>query len=160
MISSPPMIQKQLSESLTIIAQTDFPDQWPNLLPVKIFFFFSFFLFFFSSFFSSNQINWSFFFFQKELLSKIQLDNPMVMNGVLQTLNSIFRRYRSSYESNHVKLELLHVLQHFADPLLQIFKVFFFFSFSLFSLFLSFFFWNQLIIFHSLGNRYSYWSKR
>ncbi|KAJ3119632.1 Exportin-2 [Physocladia obscura] len=36
MISSPNAIQLQLSEAVTMIADTDFPDQWPNLVPLLV----------------------------------------------------------------------------------------------------------------------------
>lgn len=35
MLSVPPHIQKQLAEALSIISNSDFPAQWPELLPVR-----------------------------------------------------------------------------------------------------------------------------
>ena len=33
MLSTPPLVQAQLSEALSIICAHDFPQQWPELLP-------------------------------------------------------------------------------------------------------------------------------
>lgn len=62
MCTVPDVAQKQLSESLSIISNHDFPDQWPALLP--------------------------------ELVAKLTTtDDLSVVNGVLETANSIFKRH-------------------------------------------------------------------
>jgi exportin-2 (importin alpha re-exporter) len=36
MVAVPPAVQRQLSEALSIISQSDFPHKWQNLLPVRL----------------------------------------------------------------------------------------------------------------------------
>jgi len=54
------------------------------------------------------------------LVSKIQLNNPVVMNGILQTAHSIFKRYRGMIKTNETMLELQLVLSQFTTPFLEI----------------------------------------
>jgi len=35
MVAVPPAVQRQVSETLSIISQSDFPQKWQNLLPVR-----------------------------------------------------------------------------------------------------------------------------
>jgi exportin-2 (importin alpha re-exporter) len=60
MLKLPPPIQKQLSESLTMIVDNDFPHKWENLL--------------------------------EELVKRMNTRDFSVINGVLQTAHSIFKR--------------------------------------------------------------------
>jgi exportin-2 (importin alpha re-exporter) len=60
MLHTPILIQKQLSESLTIVADNDFPKKWENLL--------------------------------EELVRRITNQDFRILNGVLQTAHSIFKR--------------------------------------------------------------------
>lgn len=112
MLASPPASQKQLSEALTIIAESDFPAQWTNLLPV---------IFILSP--CCFEITLLIAFFFQELISKIQVNNPVVMNGILQTAHSIFKRYRSQVKGDSVLQELQLVLAQFASPFLEIIRV-------------------------------------
>ena len=54
------------------------------------------------------------------MVSKIQLNNPVVMNGILQTAHSIFKRYRGMIKTNETMLELQLVLSQFTTPFLEI----------------------------------------
>ena len=56
------------------------------------------------------------------MISRIQLDNFVVMNGILQTAQSIFKRYRTMYKTNDTMLELQLVLEQFTGPFLEITK--------------------------------------
>jgi exportin-2 (importin alpha re-exporter) len=64
MLSTPALVQAQLSEALSIICGHDFPRQWPTLLGELV-----------------------------ERLNAAGNDIQTV-NGVLATANSIFKRYR------------------------------------------------------------------
>ena len=63
MCTTPGPVMAQLSEALRIIAAIDFPKDWPTLLP--------------------------------EIISKLQqnMNNMSVINGMLETANSIFKRF-------------------------------------------------------------------
>eukprot|EP00271_Cylindrocystis_brebissonii_P023161 TRINITY_DN9424_c0_g1_i1.p1 TRINITY_DN9424_c0_g1~~TRINITY_DN9424_c0_g1_i1.p1 ORF type:complete len:976 (+),score=170.09 TRINITY_DN9424_c0_g1_i1:234-3161(+) len=56
-----------------------------------------------------------------ELVSKLDSQDYMVVNGVLQTANSIFKRFRHQYRSNELYIVLRYCLDLFAMPLLQVF---------------------------------------
>ncbi|KAJ9171521.1 hypothetical protein P3X46_014879 [Hevea brasiliensis] len=93
MLSSPPRIQSQLSESLSLIGKHDFPKSWPSLLPELI----------------SN------------LHAASGNSDYVSVNGVLGTANSIFKKFRYQYKTNDLLLELKYCLDNFAAPLLEIF---------------------------------------
>lgn len=91
MLTSSKHIQRQLSESITLISQCDFPQEWPNLIT--------------------------------ELETRLKTDNDFtVMQGILQTAHSIFRRYRHELPSERLWLEIKLVVDHFAQPLTERFK--------------------------------------
>jgi len=93
MLESPPHIQRQLSESITIIGQSDFPEKWPNLI------------------------------IELENFLKNNYDqNFNSMQGILQTAHSIFRRYRFEFQSNRLWSEIKLVIEHFAQPFTDRFK--------------------------------------
>uniref|UniRef100_A0A7N0VK74 Importin N-terminal domain-containing protein n=1 Tax=Kalanchoe fedtschenkoi TaxID=63787 RepID=A0A7N0VK74_KALFE len=90
MLSSPPRIQSQLSEALTVIGSHDFPQAWPTLLP--------------------------------ELVAGLrQATDYSAINGILETANSIFKKFRYQYKTNDLLLDLKYCLDNFAAPLLEIF---------------------------------------
>ncbi|CAK9858088.1 unnamed protein product [Sphagnum jensenii] len=90
MLSTPPKIQSQLSEALSIMSQHDFPSKWQTLLP--------------------------------ELVVSLQsATDYTIINGILQTSNSIFKRFRYQYKSNELFTDLKYCLDGFAAPLLEIF---------------------------------------
>ncbi|CAM6025473.1 unnamed protein product [Sphagnum balticum] len=90
MLSTPPKIQSQLSEALSIMSQHDFPSKWQTLLPELV-----------VSLRSATDYN--------------------IINGILQTSNSIFKRFRYQYKSNELFTDLKYCLDGFAAPLLEIF---------------------------------------
>lgn len=55
-----------------------------------------------------------------ELTSKFQSGNFHVINGVLRTGHSLFKRYRYEFKSNTLWTEIKYVLENFADPLTQL----------------------------------------
>ena len=61
MISVPSSIQIQLSEAVTLIANSDFPSKWNGLVT--------------------------------QLVSKLNLQDYNINNGVLKTAHAIFKRY-------------------------------------------------------------------
>ena len=91
MCSTPPQIMRQLSEGLRIMAEVDFPKKWQELLP--------------------------------ELIQKLKanMNDMNVVNGVLETANSIFKRFRYVQKSDALFLDLKYVLEGFAEPMLQLF---------------------------------------
>ena len=93
MLESPAHIQRQLSESITIIGQSDFPDKWPNLI-VEL----------------------------KTFLKAGLSQNYHSIQGVLQTAHSIFRRYRYELQSDRLWREIKIVIDSFAQPFTDRFK--------------------------------------
>jgi exportin-2 (importin alpha re-exporter) len=89
MCTVPPAIQSQCSESITLIAVRDFPDQWENLMP--------------------------------ELVQKFTSTDPAVVNGVLRTANSIFKRFRFAGKSDDLYRVILYALHEIQAPLLTLF---------------------------------------
>ncbi|XP_047319796.1 exportin-2 [Impatiens glandulifera] len=93
MLSSAPKIQAQLSEALAVIGKHDFPKSWPALLP--------------------------------ELISNLEkageISDYVTVNGILGTINSIFKKFRFQYKTNDLLLDLKYCLDHFASSLLKIF---------------------------------------
>lgn len=71
MLNTPPKVQSQLSESLSIICGFDFPTRWPTLLPELV----------------------------AQLTTATAARDLATVGGVLATANSIFKRYRNQYRS-------------------------------------------------------------
>lgn len=92
MLESPSHIQRQLSEAITIIGQSDFPEKWPSLIV------------------------------ELETFLKSTDQNFNSMQGVLQTAHSIFRRYRYEFQSDRLWSEIKLVIEHFAPPFTSRFK--------------------------------------
>ncbi|KAL0464932.1 UNVERIFIED_CONTAM: Exportin-2 [Sesamum latifolium] len=94
MVNASPKIQAQLSEALTIIGKHDFPKAWPTLLPELV-----------------------------VTLDKLSQANDYVsVNGVLATINSLFKKFRYQFKTNELLLDLKYCLDNFAKPLLEVFK--------------------------------------
>lgn len=85
MLTSPEAIQKQLSDAISIIGKSDFPEKWPQLL--------------------------------REMVLKFSTGDFHVINGVLQTAHSLFKKYRYEFKSNELWIEIKYVLQCLAQPL-------------------------------------------
>jgi len=90
MISMPEQIQRQLSDSISIIGREDFPKAWPDLL--------------------------------KHMITKIAGGDFHVINGILRTAHSLFKRYRHEFKSQELWSEIKIVLDEFAAPLTDLFK--------------------------------------
>lgn len=89
MCTVPPIIQSQVSESISLIADVDFPKNWQNLLP--------------------------------SLVQKLNTPDMAIVNGVLRTANSIFKSFRHAQRSDALYEKIIYTLQHFQQPLLQLF---------------------------------------
>lgn len=109
MLSSPESIQKQLSDAISIIGKTDFPIKWPELITQMV------------EKFSTGIIllkhfvgTLNYFFFVGDF---------NVINGVLRTGHSLFKKYRYSFKSNELWTEIKYVLEKIAQPLTDLFVV-------------------------------------
>ncbi|CAK8690429.1 unnamed protein product [Clavelina lepadiformis] len=56
----------------------------------------------------------------EEMIGHFQSNDFHVINGVLQTAHSLFKRYRHEFRSDKLWTEIKHVLQQFAAPLTQL----------------------------------------
>ncbi|KAF9962476.1 importin-alpha export receptor [Mortierella alpina] len=82
-------IQLQLSDAVTQIADSDFPQKWQGLVP--------------------------------ELVSKLNPNDYVTNNGLLQTAHSIFQRWRPLYPSDNLYTEIKIALESFTEPYRQVF---------------------------------------
>uniref|UniRef100_A0AAR2IME0 Exportin-2 n=1 Tax=Pygocentrus nattereri TaxID=42514 RepID=A0AAR2IME0_PYGNA len=58
-----------------------------------------------------------------EMVTRFQSGDFHIINGVLRTAHSLFKRYRHEFKSNELWLEIKLVLDTFAQPLTELFKV-------------------------------------
>lgn len=56
------------------------------------------------------------------LVSKLSANDYQINNGVLQIAHAIFKKYRHAFRSDPLFAEINYVLQHFAEPLLNLYK--------------------------------------
>ena len=91
MCNSQPSVMSQLAEALRIISTYDFPDRWQELLPDLI----------------------------ARLAQAMQSNNWSVYNGVLETANSIFKRFRYVSKSDQLFNQLLYIFKLFCEPMLK-----------------------------------------
>jgi len=56
----------------------------------------------------------------KEMISKFQSGDFHIVNGILHTAHSLFKRYRFEFKSNDLWTEIKLVLEEFATPLTQL----------------------------------------
>ena len=91
MLRSPEKIQRQLSDATSIIGKEDFPGKWENLL--------------------------------EELIVHIQNSGGdfNIINGVLQTAHSLFKRYRHEFKTQTLWVEIKKVLDSFAKLFTELF---------------------------------------
>ncbi|KAF9999701.1 importin-alpha export receptor [Entomortierella chlamydospora] len=82
-------IQLQLSDAVTQMADSDFPQKWQGLIP--------------------------------ELVSKLNPNDFVTNNGLLQTAHSIFQRWRPLYPSDNLYTEIKIALESFCEPYRQVF---------------------------------------
>lgn len=94
MLKSSPKIQSQLSEALAVIGKHDFPKAWQTLLPELV----------------------------ANLDTLTQANDYASVNGVLATINSLFKKFRYQFKTNELLLDLKYCLDNFAKPLLEVFK--------------------------------------
>jgi len=91
MLKSPPQVQAQLAEALTLISESDFPKQWPDLLPQLV-----------------GQL-------------KENVADYSVLYGALTSANSIFKRFRhGEILAGDLNDELRLCQESFGGPLLEI----------------------------------------
>ncbi|KAK9056120.1 hypothetical protein SSX86_027208 [Deinandra increscens subsp. villosa] len=91
MLSASPKIQAQLSEALAVIGNHDFPKLWPALLPEL----------------------------KANLEKALNVNDFASVNGILATVNSLFKKFRHQYKSDPILLDLKYCLDNFAAPLLS-----------------------------------------
>ncbi|XP_076957466.1 exportin-2-like [Bidens hawaiensis] len=91
MLSSTPKIQAQVSEALAVIGNHDFPKLWPELLPQL----------------------------KSSLETALNANDIVSVNGILTTVNSLFKKFRYQYKSDPILLDLKYCLDNFAAPLLS-----------------------------------------
>ncbi|CAI9292076.1 unnamed protein product [Lactuca saligna] len=89
MLSATPRIQAQLSEALAVIGNHDFPRLWPALLPEL----------------------------KASLETAINANDFASVNGILATVNSLFKKFRYQFKSDPLLLDLKYCLDNFAAPL-------------------------------------------
>lgn len=86
-------IQKQLGEAVCIIGKKDFPLHWTSLMETMV----------------------------ARVQEGCTQQNFVVINGVLHTLSSLFKRYQFEEKSDKLWLEIKYVLDIFARPLTDLF---------------------------------------
>eukprot|EP00026_Physarum_polycephalum_P001434 Phypoly_transcript_01435.p1 GENE.Phypoly_transcript_01435~~Phypoly_transcript_01435.p1 ORF type:complete len:984 (+),score=185.73 Phypoly_transcript_01435:58-3009(+) len=91
MLSVESNISKTLAEALSIISETEFPHDWPTLLP--------------------------------QLVSKFGSQDWSIINGVLETIHSILRRYRHQFRSETILGELKYILTQLQKPYHDLFLI-------------------------------------
>lgn len=97
MCVSSPGVQRQLSDGVRIVAESDFPDKWPGLLPALV------------TKMSATTTTSS---------SSINLASSNMLVGVLSTMNEILKRFRDAPPSDALHTELKYVLDNLQQPLL------------------------------------------
>ena len=90
MCSANPSVMSQLAEALRLISTYDFPDRWRELLPDLI----------------------------RRLAEAMSNNNWNVYNGVLETANSIFKRFRYVGKSDALFIQLKYIFGLFCEPML------------------------------------------
>ncbi|CAG8478060.1 8971_t:CDS:10 [Ambispora gerdemannii] len=90
LVGIPNYLQLPLIDSVTIIAENDFPHQWENLI--------------------------------QQLISKFNTENFAQNNAVLETIHSIFKRYRYEFRSDKLYTQINIVLDQICEPYFQLFK--------------------------------------
>ena len=90
MCKVPPQIQAQCSESIALIAASDFPSKWDHLL--------------------------------EDLVGRFADGDWSVVNGVLLTANSIFKRFRYVQRSDDLYADILYVLTRIQEPITRLFN--------------------------------------
>lgn len=93
MLNSPPLVQRQLSDAISVIGKEDFPDKWPSLLNDMV----------------------------KQMTSASQSGQYHIIDGVLQTGHSLFKKYRHEFKSQALWTEIKFVLDNFAKPFTDLF---------------------------------------
>uniref|UniRef100_A0A3B3QS44 Exportin-2 n=1 Tax=Paramormyrops kingsleyae TaxID=1676925 RepID=A0A3B3QS44_9TELE len=58
----------------------------------------------------------------REMVNRFQSGDFHIINGVLRTAHSLFKRYRHEFKSNELWIEIKLVLDTFAKPLTELFK--------------------------------------
>uniref|UniRef100_A0A8C9SDI2 Exportin-2 n=1 Tax=Scleropages formosus TaxID=113540 RepID=A0A8C9SDI2_SCLFO len=58
----------------------------------------------------------------REMVNRFQSRDFNIINGVLRTAHSLFKRYRHEFKSNELWMEIKLVLDTFAQPLTELFK--------------------------------------
>jgi len=95
MVNTPEIVQKQIVDCLELISMTDFPADWPEILPELV----------------------------KQTGESFQAKNFEKATNLLKATNSLLRRYRTiAHDNEQVNKELAFVLQHLLQPVVQEFQ--------------------------------------
>lgn len=94
MRQSPRVVKNQLSDALCIISRSDFPDKWPSLLPDLV----------------------------AELGEGMRTRAIDLVNSALETVCSVFERFRGMEDTDENRYPLSVALKEFAPPMLQVFN--------------------------------------
>ncbi|KAA8497135.1 Exportin-2 [Porphyridium purpureum] len=89
MLSSPLAVRRQLSEVMAIIAEFEYPEKWPQLMPEL----------------------------SAKLKDACEKGDWQTLQGVAETLDAVFERYRFRFRSDDLFREILYSLEHIAIPL-------------------------------------------
>jgi exportin-2 (importin alpha re-exporter) len=93
LLTTPPLIQAQLSEALAAAAASDFPARWESLLPSIV----------------------------SSLGTAVNAGDITATNSLLAAVVSLFSRFRNAFDNNALRLDLKYCLDIFAAPLLEVF---------------------------------------
>ncbi|AQK63426.1 Exportin-2 [Zea mays] len=89
LLTTPPLIQAQLSEALAAAAASDFPARWESLLPSIV----------------------------SSLGTAVNAGDITATNSLLAAVVSLFSRFRNAFDNNALRLDLKYCLDIFAAPL-------------------------------------------
>lgn len=96
----------QIAESVSVIAELDFPQKWPELIDVR---------------FLSKVVRVLTEIVQ-QLVTSLSTTDYSVSLGVLETAHSIFNRWRSAIRTDDLYTVINYVLSRFIDPFISFFR--------------------------------------
>jgi exportin-2 (importin alpha re-exporter) len=100
-------IRVQVAESVSLIAELDFPSKWPDLITVR--------LCFSKSATAAHSMS-------QQLVASLSSTDYNINIGVLQTAHSIFLPWRSLMRTDALFSEINLVFSQFLDPFVQLFR--------------------------------------
>lgn len=98
----------QIAEAVSLIAEYDFPERWPDLIDVR-------------HFDATQVLSYAEYAHAQVLVQSLSHQDYQVNVGVLETAHSIFRPWRAATRSDNLFTTINYVLSRFVDPFLQLF---------------------------------------